>query len=308
MPGAPISPQRRGAIRQAAKTMSYRKVALKFKCSVGTVARYCSLAKLPTPPRPQTPLKRKRGRPKKLTGRDMAHTQRLILANRRHTLLDILRQLRNLSIDISLSTLQRTMAKLELRRCVAVVKPVLDARACGLRRQYAILHATDDLDLWKRTIYVDEVAICTGGAKRIYVTRRSHERFHPDCLVPRFQSGRVSVMFWGAIWFGGRSKLIAFDLTESKGKKGGVTAEIYRDQITKGELWRCWKRVSANWRGYGTPRILEDNVKVHTSTTNRDIAEQQHFQYINHPPYSPDLNPIENCWHMLKQAVCNLPQ
>jgi hypothetical protein len=110
-------------------------------------------------------------------------------------------------------------------------------------------------------------------------------------------------MVWGAVWYGGRSELIIFDKSQSEGKRKGVTAAIYRDQITKGELKRVWNRVHGSWRAYGGARILEDNVRIHTSAINRDVGAKQRFLYVDHPPYSPDLNPIENIWAYLKKQL-----
>lgn len=127
-----------------------------------------------------------------------------------------------------------------------------------------------------------------------------------ECLVPRFQSGRQSLMVWEAVWHYGRSELVRFDQSDSAGRRGGVTAAIYRDQITKGVLKRCWNQGSAWWRGYGRPRILEDNARIHTSKANRDTGHKQHFVYLDHPPSLPDLNPIEHCWAMVKKQLAEL--
>lgn len=110
-------------------------------------------------------------------------------------------------------------------------------------------------------------------------------------------------MVWGAIWRGERSELICFDQSESEGKKAGVTAAIYQDQITKGELKNNWQQVSREWRGYGRPRILEDGSRVHILLINRSVGARQGFQYLNHPPYSPDLKPNKNCWALLKRKL-----
>ncbi|EIW65992.1 hypothetical protein TREMEDRAFT_35730, partial [Tremella mesenterica DSM 1558] len=32
------------------------------------------------------------------------------------------------------------------------------------------------------------------------------------------------------------------------------------------------------------------------------------FKYVDHPPYSPDLNPIENCWAYLRKQIWKLPK
>ena len=146
------------------------------------------------------------------------------------------------------------------------------------------------------------------GSLDCYVTRYQGEENRQECIRAKLLGGIGSVMVWGAIWYGGRSELIRFDTSESEGKKGDVTTKIYRDQITKRELKRSWKVVKDAWRGYGHPSILEDNVRIHTSPVNRLVGRKQGFQYVNHPPSSPDLNPIENCWSLLKTMIGDLPR
>ena len=73
-----------------------------------------------------------------------------------------------------------------------------------------------------------------------------------------------------------------------------------------GPLDTAWKDVRAIWRGYGAPRILEDNCKVHTAAVNRTAGRKRKPTYLDHPPYSPDLNPIENAWSILKRELAKL--
>ena len=42
---------------------------------------------------------------------------------------------------------------------------------------------------------------------------------------------------------------------------------------------------------------------MHSSKVNRDQAAKQGMTYLEHPPSSPDLNPIENVWSYLKMRV-----
>lgn len=146
------------------------------------------------------------------------------------------------------------------------------------------------------------------GSVRRWVTRREGEEYLLDCLAPIFRSDRQSFMVWGAVWHGGRSELVRFDQSESQGRRKGVTAAIYRDQITRGPLKRCWDRLGAWWRGYGRPRIVEDNARIHTAASNRNIGLSQRFVYLSHPPSSPDLNPIEHCWALVKRELASLPR
>ncbi|OCF70812.1 hypothetical protein I204_08537 [Kwoniella mangroviensis CBS 8886] len=67
----------------------------------------------------------------------------------------------------------------------------------------------------------------------------------------------------GAIWLRGRAQLVRFDIKESTGERGGVTAFIYCTQVTEGPLVEIWTRLKNRWRVYGTPYMLEDGYTVH---------------------------------------------
>jgi hypothetical protein len=129
---------------------------------------------------------------------------------------------------------------LDLKRCTAQYMPFLSIKAKAQRLAYSREHKSDTLNNWKATIFTDEASVRLDGHCRTWVTRKTGEAYREECMVPRLHCGRASCMVWGAIYYGGRSELVCFDTSGSKGKKGGVTAVIYRDKITKGELNWVW--------------------------------------------------------------------
>jgi len=50
----------------------------------------------------------------------------------------------------------------------------------------------------------------------------------------------------------------------------------------------------------------QDNAPVHTAHVVRDWLAEQEFEVMAWPPYSPDLNPIENLWALLKAKIYEL--
>lgn len=304
MPGLPYSPSKRGTIAEAALHTPYRKVAERFGCSISTVSRLVhqrqQTGSNQTAERP--------GRPPKHSPRTLGEIRRFIIRHRRDPVRSVLTMLRQDHLSISLSSLRRIMASFGYKRRVGRVKPFLNDRARLLRRNWAAYHRGESVHDWRRTIFVDEAAIRLNGTVKTWVTRVDGEAYLPQCLVPKMMSAKATCMVWGAIWYGGRSQLVRFDTSKSEGKKGGVTAAIYRDQITKRELKKVWERVNGRWRGWGGARIVEDGVSIHTSPINRSIGARQKFKYLSHPPNSSDLNPIENTWAHLKETLARLPQ
>jgi transposase len=49
--------------------------------------------------------------------------------------------------------------------------------------------------------------------------------------------------------------------------------------------------------------VILDNVGAHKPTRIRELVEARGARLLYLPPYSPDLNPIEQCWSKLKAAL-----
>ena len=99
-------------------------------------------------------------------------------------------------------------------------------------------------------------------------------------------------MFWGVIRYGVLSNLILC-YGDPDAKRGGVTARVYRD-ISEEELPKLME-----------PDIIfmQDNAPIYTSRLVRKFLNEEGYQVLGWPLYSPNLNPIENLWHLLKERI-----
>ena len=50
---------------------------------------------------------------------------------------------------------------------------------------------------------------------------------------------------------------------------------------------------------------MHDNASPHTAQVTRDELAAQGISVYAHPPYSPDLNPIENAWNWMKDYIAH---
>ena len=50
-------------------------------------------------------------------------------------------------------------------------------------------------------------------------------------------------------------------------------------------------------------QFMQDNDPKHTSNHGKEFMESNGINWWKTPPESPDLNPIENLWHELKEYI-----
>mgnify|MGYP003600185502 CR=1 FL=1 len=75
--------------------------------------------------------------------------------------------------------------------------------------------------------------------------------------------------------------------------QGGCNADVFN-------IWL--KEVLLPVLPLGTT-IVADNASFHKTSATKNIIETSGFKLKFLPPYSPDLNPIEHCWHTLKSKL-----
>jgi transposase len=165
---------------------------------------------------------------------------------------------------------------------------------------------------WSGTMWSDESTIETGahpGRKK--VTRRKGEEFLTSTIVPTFRSGRKTLMVSGCIADGRKGPLVRVipASTDAKGKKrrgaGGMTGEDYVEQVLKGPMLGFYRSLESE-RGQKI-YLVEDGSGPHRRKSTQAAREELGIRSLPHPPSSPDLNPIEPLWLLLKNRVADIP-
>ncbi|KAL4494413.1 hypothetical protein ABPG72_019823 [Tetrahymena utriculariae] len=110
---------------------------------------------------------------------------------------------------------------------------------------------------------------------------------------------KVCLMVYGCISWSGKSRIYIY----KKGFK--VNSEVYCDVMkeilfpfAEREFKQKTRRKSA-----GEWYLLQDNAPSHRSKHTQSFLKENNIATLQHPPNSPDLNPIELVWSILKRLV-----
>jgi len=203
-------------------------------------------------------------------------------------------------VDISHSTIKRILRANGITAWRAKGRPALTPEVAAKRLAWAKARKDWPLERWSNIIWSDECSAERGkGQSHEWCFGIPSQKYYRAFVQVYKKGGDIKVMVWACFWKEGnmikRSNLYIMD-RDFESKKHGYSARSYI-QVLDDNIPSIWQ-----------PGLffMQDNAPIHMANSVRKWFEDIGIPLEDHPPYSPDLNPIEHLWWHLKNKALQL--
>ncbi len=230
------------------------------------------------------------GRKKCTSNRDNRTLGRIVKQNPFKNVGEIHKEWTAAGVSASRTTTHRRMQDMGFSCRIPCVKPLLNNR----QHQKRLAWAKDKQDWtaaeWSKVMFSDEIQFCISfGNQGPRVWRKRGEAQNPRCLRSSVKFPQ-SVMVWGAMSSAGVGPLCFL--------RSKVNTAVYQEVLEHFML-------PAADQLYGDADFIfqQDLAPAHSAKATSTWFKDHGIPDLNWPANSPDLNPIENIWGIVKRKM-----